>query len=127
MADYSYPDSQESPCHYQRVVHLVSNKWTLLVFYELESGALRYNDLKKRIEGVTQKMLTQTLRLMERDGLVRRVVHPSVPPAVEYSLTPLGQTLIAPMKMLHQWTDHHYDEVLEARRAYDAQELRRTT
>lgn len=113
------PQSQESPCHYQRVVNLVSSKWTLLVFYELESGTQRYSELKKRVEGVTQKMLTQTLRLMERDGLVKRVVHPSVPPTVEYSLTPLGKSLIAPMKMLHQWTEDHYDEVLEARRKYD--------
>lgn len=115
----SPPQYQESPCHYQRVVNLVSSKWTLLVFYELESGTLRYSDIKKRIEGVTQKMLTQTLRLMERDGLVIRVVHPTVPPTVEYSLTPLGKTLIGPMKMLHRWTDEHYDTVLEARRKYD--------
>jgi len=71
-------------------------------------------------------MLTQTLKLMERDGLVKRVVHPTVPPAVEYSLTPLGRSLIPPMKMLHQWTEDHYDAVLEARREYDARELQQS-
>ncbi|WP_246120521.1 winged helix-turn-helix transcriptional regulator [Cohnella terricola] len=109
----------ESPCHYRRALEVVSSKWTVLVFYELESGTKRYGDLKRSIEGVTQKMLTQTLRQLERDGLVDRRVYPSVPPTVEYSLTPLGETLIEPMRILHKWTDAHYDSVLQARREYD--------
>lgn len=109
----------ESPCHYRRALEVVSSKWTVLVFYELEFGKKRYSDLKKRVEGVTQKMLTQTLRQLERDGLVARYVYPTVPPTVEYELTPLGQTLIEPMRVLHQWTDAHYDSVLQAREAFD--------
>ncbi|WP_028551493.1 winged helix-turn-helix transcriptional regulator [Paenibacillus sp. UNC451MF] len=116
-------DDKESPCHYRRALEVVSSKWTVLVFYELESGKKRYSDLKKQIEGVTQKMLTQTLRQLERDGLVNRQVHPTVPPTVEYSLTPLGETLIEPMRSLHRWTDTHYDSVLEARKAFDHQKL----
>ncbi|NIK69372.1 helix-turn-helix domain-containing protein [Paenibacillus sp. BK720] len=113
-------EETESPCHYRRALEIVSSQWTVLVFYELESGKRRYSDLKKRVEGVAQKMLTQTMRQLERDGLVVRYVHPTVPPTVEYELTPLGQTLIGPMRILHQWTDAHYDSVLRARKAFDA-------
>lgn len=109
----------ESPCHYRRALEVVSSKWTVLVFYELESGKKRYGHLKQSVEGVTQKMLTQTLRQLERDGLVIRQVYPTVPPTVEYELTPLGETLIEPMKTLHRWTDDHYDSVLLARQSYD--------
>lgn len=112
-----------SPCHYKRVVDLVSSKWTLLVFYELEDGPSRYAELRRRVEGVTQKMLTQTLRSMERDGLVNRAVFPTVPPTVEYSLTPLGRSLIEPMKLLQQWTETHFQSVLAARKAYDEAQL----
>lgn len=111
----------ESPCHYRRALEVVSSKWTVLVFYELETGSKRYGELKKHIDGVTKKMLTQTLRQLERDGLVRRTVYPTVPPTVDYTLTSLGLTLIEPMRMLHRWTEAHYDSVLRARRAYDAQ------
>ncbi|TBL75749.1 winged helix-turn-helix transcriptional regulator [Paenibacillus thalictri] len=112
-------EESESPCHYRRALEVVSSKWTVLVFYELEFGKKRYSDLKKRIEGVTQKMLTQTLRQLERDGLVVRYVYPTVPPTVEYELTPLGETLIEPMRVLHRWTDAHYDSVLKARSVFD--------
>ncbi|MEW9700370.1 winged helix-turn-helix transcriptional regulator [Paenibacillus sp. SI8] len=109
----------ESPCHYRRALEVVSSKWTVLVFYELEFGKKRYSDLKKRVEGVTQKMLTQTLRQLERDGLVVRCVYPTVPLTVEYELSPLGETLIEPMRVLHRWTDAHYDSVLQSRRVFD--------
>ncbi|WP_282942348.1 helix-turn-helix domain-containing protein [Paenibacillus sp. RC67] len=112
-------EDKESPCHYRRALEVVSSKWTVLVFYELESGKKRYSDLKRQVEGVTQKMLTQTLRQLERDGLVNRHVYPTVPPTVEYSLTPLGETLMEPMRILHQWTDSYYDSVLQARKAFD--------
>lgn len=121
MSEFAMSDENESPCHYRRALEIVSSKWTVLVFYELESGKKRYSDLKKRVEGVTQKMLTQTLRQLERDGLVVRYVYPTVPPTVEYELTPLGETLIEPMRTLHRWTDSHYDSVLHARRTFDQQ------
>lgn len=119
MEDFASSAEPESPCHYRRALEVVSSKWTVLVFYELEFGKKRYSELKRRIEGVTQKMLTQTLRQLERDGLVVRYVHPTVPPTVEYELTPLGLTLMEPMRALHRWTDAHYDSVLRARSRFD--------
>ncbi|MBP1962818.1 winged helix-turn-helix transcriptional regulator [Paenibacillus aceris] len=119
MDIHDFPYENESPCHYRRALEVVSSKWTVLVFYELEDGKKRYSDLKRRVEGVTQKMLTQTLRQLERDGLVLRHVYPTVPPTVEYSLTPLGESLIEPMRTLHRWTEAHYDQVLLARKAFD--------
>ncbi|MEW9702075.1 winged helix-turn-helix transcriptional regulator [Paenibacillus sp. SI8] len=119
MSNRILPDPNESPCHYRRALELVANKWTVLIFYGLESGIKRYSDLKRQIEGVSQKMLTQTLRQLERDGLVKRVVYPTVPPTVEYSLTPLGATLTEPMRVLHRWTEANYDSVLQARNEYD--------
>ncbi|GGP12620.1 winged helix-turn-helix transcriptional regulator [Oceanobacillus neutriphilus] len=111
---------EESPCHYRRALEVVSSKWTVLVFYELEQETLRYSNLLQRIEGITKKMLTQTLRQLERDGLVHRHEYETVPPAVDYSLTSLGLTLIEPMRVLHRWTDAHYDSVLESRRKFDS-------
>ncbi len=80
---------------------------------------MRFGQLLKRINGISKKMLTQTLRAMERNGLVLRVVYPVVPPVVEYSLTPLGQTLIEPMKVLRDWAYGHLQEVAHAQIAYD--------
>lgn len=80
---------------------------------------LRYGEVRKRIEGISQKMLTQTLRQMERDGLVRREVTPTVPPVVDYSLTPLGETLIGTMKHLKLWTAEYFPLVERAREEYD--------
>lgn len=119
MNNFAFEKDIESLCHYRRALEIVSSKWTLLVFYQLESGKKRYSELKKQVEGITQKMLTQTLRQIERDGLVTRSVYPTVPPTVEYSLTSLGETLIEPMKVLHKWTDNHYDSVVEARKKFD--------
>ncbi len=83
---------------------------------------MRFGQLLKRIDGISKKMLTQTLRAMERNGLVRRVVYAVVPPVVEYSLTPLGQTLIEPMKVLRNWAYGHLQEVAQARTTYDQRE-----
>ncbi|GAC1370821.1 MAG: hypothetical protein NVS2B12_22100 [Ktedonobacteraceae bacterium] len=80
---------------------------------------MRFGQLLKRIDGISKKMLTQTLRAMERNGLVQRVVYPVVPPVVEYSLTPLGLTLIEPMNALRVWAYGHLQEVAHARTAYD--------
>jgi DNA-binding HxlR family transcriptional regulator len=85
----------------------------------MESGSSRYGEIRRRIEGISQKMLTQTLRQLERDGLVKRDITPAVPPIVDYSLTPLGQTLLLPMKELQKWTGSYYPFVEKAREAYD--------
>ncbi|RUT41971.1 transcriptional regulator [Paenibacillus anaericanus] len=106
-------------CSYSHVLEIISDKWTALVIYSLENGTIRYGEINRRIEGISQKMLTQTLKQLERDGLVNRKVTPSVPPIVEYTLTPLGETLIPYMKMLKDWASEHYSAVRKAREEYD--------
>lgn len=99
----------------------IGDKWTVLVLGELaKHGACRFSELRKRLSGVSEKMLTQTLRAVERDGLVVRTVYPAVPVRVEYALTPLGQTLREPLKALTEWSVQHIAEVLAAREQYDA-------
>ena len=113
------PDISIEACSHRRVLEIISNKWSALVIYALEGGTQRYAEVLRRIEGITHKMLTQTLRQLERDGLVKRDSHQSAAPFVEYTLTPLGQTLIPHMQMLKQWTREHYSSVEQARRDYD--------
>jgi DNA-binding HxlR family transcriptional regulator len=113
------PDIFRADCLSRQVLELIADEWTTLVIYALEEGTMRFGQLLKRIDGISKKMLTQTLRAMERNGLVQRVVYPVVPPVVEYSLTPLGQTLIEPVKALQVWAYAHLQEVAEARREYD--------
>ncbi|MFF2480458.1 winged helix-turn-helix transcriptional regulator [Paenibacillus sp. NPDC058071] len=115
-------DISLAACSYSHVLEIISNKWTALVIYSLESGTIRYGEIRKRIEGISQKMLTQTLRQLERDGLVSRKVTPAVPPIVEYTLTPLGETLIPNLRMLKEWASNHYSAVTKAREEYDRSE-----
>jgi DNA-binding HxlR family transcriptional regulator len=97
---------------------LVAEKWTVLVITALAEGTRRLSDLQREIEGISQKMLIQTLRKMQKDGLVVRTVYPVVPPKVEYTLTPLGKTLLKPLGSLCQWTTEHLQEIQEARQRY---------
>jgi DNA-binding HxlR family transcriptional regulator len=113
------PDVFRADCLSRQVLELIADQWTPLVIYALEEGTIRFSQLLKRIDGISQKMLTQTLRAMERNGLVQRVVYPVVPPVVEYSLTPLGQTLREPMNALRVWAYGHLQEVAHARTTYD--------
>lgn len=108
-----------STCGSRRVLELIADQWTALLIYALESGTKRSGQLLQQIDGISRKMLTQTLRRMERDGLVKRVVYPVVPPIVEYSLTPLGETLIEPVQALRRWAVDHLDAVEESRIEYD--------
>lgn len=101
----------------------VADKWTLLVLEELEdNGVLRFTELARRVPGISQKMLTQTLRAMERDGLVRRTVHPVIPPKVEYDLTDLGHSLGEAFCGVWHWAGENLDRVEIARRAFDARD-----
>ena len=113
------PDIFQADCLSRQVLALIADQWTPLVIYALEEGTMRFGQLLKRIDGISKKMLTQTLRAMERNGLVKRVVYPVVPPVVEYSLTPLGQTLIEAVKALKVWAYEHLQEVADARTTYD--------
>jgi DNA-binding HxlR family transcriptional regulator len=93
------------------VLDRIADKWTALTIQILAGGTMRYAALQREIGGISQKMLTQTLRSLERDGLVQRTVHPVVPPKVEYSLTKLGRTLIDPLQGLCRWSEKHLAEL----------------
>lgn len=113
------PDISVKVCAYSKALDIIANKWTVLVVYALEGGSLRYGEIRRRIDGISQKMLTHTLRQLERDGLVNRVVTPSVPPAVDYSLTPLGVTLVGLLQTLKQWANDALPLIESARENYD--------
>lgn len=108
-------------CHAHEMLVRIGDKWSVYVIHVLgDAGTLRFNELKGRIAGISQRMLTVTVRGLERDGLVGRVVHPEVPPRVEYSLTELGKTLRQLVRGLVKWSEAHLDQVDAARAAYDA-------
>ncbi|MFD7322106.1 winged helix-turn-helix transcriptional regulator [Streptomyces sp. NPDC059875] len=114
-------DTRED-CEVRQILDRVADKWSLLVIALLDRRKLRFTELKREIDGVSQRMLTVTLRQLERDGLVKRTVHPVVPPRVEYELTPLGGTLHTTIRSLVTWTERHQNEIAAAREAYDAKE-----
>ena len=97
----------------------VGDKWTVLIVKSLVAKARRFNELKREIGGISQQMLTRTLRTLERDGMVERTVHHTVPPSVEYALTELGQSLAAPVMALADWTFAHLPQIHANRAAYD--------
>src|SRR5262245_51679164 len=108
-------------CQMPQLLDTISDKWVCLVLSALAGGARRHGELARQIAGVSQKMLTQTLRSLERDGLVVRTVTPSVPVRVDYELTALGRDLQLQVAHLKRWAEGHMAEVLAARRRYDAQ------
>jgi DNA-binding HxlR family transcriptional regulator len=108
-------------CPSRLLLDQLADKWTILVLAVLAEGPARFNSLKRRVDGIAQKALTQTLRRLERHGIVSRTVLPSSPVSVEYALTPLGRTLDAPFAALYTWTITHLPEVEAARARYDAQ------
>lgn len=110
-----------SDCAVRNVVAQIGDKWSLLILFALVDGTERFNALKSRIEGISQRMLTQTLRDLEREGYVNRTVYPEVPVRVEYQLTELGRDLVKPLYQLVCWADQHRDEINQARKAYDQQ------
>jgi DNA-binding HxlR family transcriptional regulator len=108
------------------VLARVGDKWTVLVVSILGRGPMRFNELKRTIEGISQRMLTLTLRALERDGLVTRTVFPSVPPRVEYELTQLGQSLLSPVSALAAWAIDHRGSIDGARKTFDSRDAEKT-
>jgi DNA-binding HxlR family transcriptional regulator len=102
-------------CASRKVLERIADKWTALIIHVLSKGTQRHSELRRQISGVSQKMLTQTLRSLENDGLVERKIYPVVPPKVEYSLTPLGQSLIEPLEAICHWAEAHLGELETAR------------
>ncbi|MFE3191938.1 winged helix-turn-helix transcriptional regulator [Nocardia sp. NPDC059240] len=112
-------DVYSAKCPTRQVIGHIASKWTVLVIDSLlQDGVLRYTDLARRIEGVSQKMLTQTLRGLEADGFLTRTVHPTIPPRVEYELTPLGRSLAEPIAALRVWAEDHINDIERARAAH---------
>lgn len=109
-------------CPSRLLLDRIGDKWVALVICALADGPLRYTELGGRLAGVSQKMLTQTLRALERDGLVSRSVTASVPPRVDYELTDIGRTLLAPIEALKAWAEENMGEVLVSREQYDQRE-----
>jgi len=107
-------------CPTRLVLDRLADKWALLVLNRLSKEPVRFNQLRRDIEGVSQKVLTQTLRNLERDGLISRQIFPTVPVTVEYSLTPLGQTLTKTVATLAHWAEENFDAVLLAQQSFDA-------
>ncbi|NJK37138.1 MAG: helix-turn-helix transcriptional regulator [Oscillatoriales cyanobacterium RM2_1_1] len=112
-------DLFDTNCAGHQVLEHIANKWTILIVYALTQGKKRYNELKQQIIGVSPKMLIQNLRNLERCGLIEREVYPTVPPRVEYSLTPLGASLIEPLAALGEWAYRHIADVKTASDYYD--------
>jgi DNA-binding HxlR family transcriptional regulator len=114
-------DAFDPECPTRVVLDRIGDKWTVLVIGSLVDGPLRFSALRARIGGVAPKVLTQTLRAMERDGLLTRTVHAQVPPRVDYELTPLGTSLTEPIATLTEWAETHLVRILAARDDYDTQ------
>jgi len=109
-------------CPTNQLLDRISDKWVSLVVAALAAGPMRYSDLGRKIAGVSPKMLTQTLRSLERDGIVTRTVTPAVPVRVDYALTPLGMNLSCLLTAVKDWAELHIEEVNEARERYDTSE-----
>jgi DNA-binding HxlR family transcriptional regulator len=116
------PDVYLRGCASRTVLDVIANKWTNLVVCALRDGPLRFGHLRRRLEGITQKMLTQTLRALERDGLVTRTLYPTIPPRVDYELTDLGRDAAGLFDGLIEWAQQHVVEITAARDRYDRRE-----
>jgi DNA-binding HxlR family transcriptional regulator len=108
-------------CPTRQALDRIADKYTVLVIIFLQDAPKRFGELQRMITGISQKMLTQTLRSLERDGLLTRTIYAEVPPRVEYALTPLGETLIEPLAGLRNWAETHIEAVVVAQTAYDQQ------
>lgn len=115
-------DAYLATCPSRQLLDRIGDKWAALVICGLEGGAQRYSDLSRHLAGISQKMLTQTLRSLERDGLISRELTPGVPPRVDYELTDLGRSLLAPIHALKCWAEQHMPEVQRSREDYDARQ-----
>ena len=120
-ADCVWPyDVYEARCPTRMVLDRIADKWAVLILHRLREGPVRFNHLRRDIKGISQKVLSQTLKKLERDGLISRAVFPTVPVTVEYALTPLGRTLNDAVAAIAHWAERNMDDVLAAQAAYDA-------
>jgi DNA-binding HxlR family transcriptional regulator len=115
------PNAYAAACPTRQILDRIGDKWAVLILILIRDEPMRFNALRRAIEGISQKMLSQVLKSLERDGLIKRRVFATVPVTVEYSITPLGQTLAAAVDPLRDWAEQNLKEVLSAQRRYDAQ------
>ncbi|BBB98719.1 DNA-binding HxlR family transcriptional regulator [Bradyrhizobium japonicum] len=115
------PDAYAANCPTRQILDRVGDKWAVLILLLLRGEPMRFNQLRRAIEGISQKMLSQVLKSLERDGLLRRRAIATVPVTVEYSITPLGSTLAEAVDPLRDWAEQNLKDVLAAQRRYDAQ------
>jgi DNA-binding HxlR family transcriptional regulator len=120
-------DVYNEHCPTRIVLDRIADKWTVLIVGALEDKTKRFGEIQREISGISQKMLTQTLRGLERDGIVTRTIYASVPPKVEYSLTELGRTLVHIFEMIRDWSEGNIEDVLTARDCYDTKALSETS
>jgi len=113
--------THESCTPVRAILARIGDKWSILTIMLLSGGTKRFSELQREIDGISQRMLTLTLRGLERDGLVTRTVYPSIPPRVEYTLTAMGRSLREPVVALGQWAQAHAPAIDDARRRYDAE------
>lgn len=118
-------DADASGCPTRQALDQIGSRWTVLVVNALARGPQRYTEISRSVSGISAKMLTQTLRTLERDGLVTRTVHAVVPPRVDYEITPLGATLEEPVAALQAWASAYMPAVLAARETYDEKAVAR--
>jgi DNA-binding HxlR family transcriptional regulator len=124
VCEPSGPADEPSACRAREVLQRVGDKWSVYVIDLLGPGTKRFSELHRMIDGITSRMLTVTLRGLERDGIVTRTIHPVIPPRVEYALTPMGRTLLDTIGQLVAWAQTHLPEIEAARAAYDAKHPR---
>jgi DNA-binding HxlR family transcriptional regulator len=113
------PDAAPAGCRSRHVLERVGDKWSMQVIHRLGTGSARFNELRRGIDGVSQRMLTVTLRGLERDGIVSRTAHPVIPLRVDYALTPMGRTLLQAVCSLVTWAGEHLTDIDTARAVYD--------
>lgn len=107
-------------CAWREVVDIIGDKWSVMILHTICNSQMRYSEIHRQIPGISQKVLTTSLRQLERDGIIKRTIYPVVPPKVEYELTPLGKSVFEVIESLRAWAITHLDEINTARHHYDA-------
>ncbi|MDQ0561900.1 DNA-binding HxlR family transcriptional regulator [Rhizobium mesoamericanum] len=118
--DFSTPGEGDDCQVVREILDLVGDKWTLYIIATLRNGPVRFNELRRQIDGISQRMLTINLRGLERDGLVKRTLFPTIPPRVDYELTEVGRTLLAPVMALVMWANSNRESIQDARVRFNA-------
>jgi DNA-binding HxlR family transcriptional regulator len=119
-APHRQDEALNARCPVRDVLDRIGDKWSVLLLVEMRAGPVRFGALRRRVPDISQRMLTETLRHLQRDGLVTRTVYPTVPPSVEYALTDLGRSLLDPLESLVAWSAAHHDSVRQARHRFDS-------